>query len=93
MAQRKQVTILYSYDEGWIGGTYYIQSLIQCLSLLPHHQQPNLIILCTSETEFKQIENTGYPYLKKWARKNVIKISAALYFAEIDNPAAMPAST
>lgn len=66
MAQRKQVTILYSYDEGWIGGTYYIQSLIQSLSLLPDAQQPDLIILCPSDVEFKQIENTGYKHLKKW---------------------------
>jgi glycosyltransferase involved in cell wall biosynthesis len=64
--ERKQIAIIYSYNEGWIGGTYYIQNLVQSLTLLDDHLKPNLIILCDSDEEFKQIQVTGYPYLKKW---------------------------
>jgi glycosyltransferase involved in cell wall biosynthesis len=66
MAERKKIAIIYSYNEGWIGGTYYIQSLIQSLLLLDDARKPNLVILCDSDREFAQIAQTGYPYLEKW---------------------------
>ena len=66
MAARKQLVIIYSYNEGWIGGTYYIQSLVQSLTLLEDDKKPNLIILCNTDEEFCQIQQTGYPYLTWW---------------------------
>lgn len=66
MAARKQIAIIYSYNEGWIGGTYYIQSLIQSLNILDDARKPHLVILCDADKEFAQIQQTDYPYLEKW---------------------------
>ena len=41
MAKRIKVGIIYSYDENWIGGTYYYQNLIQSLNLLPERRKPS----------------------------------------------------
>lgn len=65
MAERKNIALFFSYNEGWIGGTYYILSLIQALNLLRDESKPNLIIVCTTEDEYLLAKQTGYPYLTK----------------------------
>lgn len=64
MAKRVKIGIIYSYDEGWIAGSYYILNLIHSLNLLEDNVKPELVILTTSIKEFDSLRlNTKYPYL------------------------------
>ena len=63
MAKRIKVGIIYSYDENWIGGTYYYQNLIQSLNLLPDTRKPELVILSESRSSFDSIKTFKYPYI------------------------------
>lgn len=63
MAKRIKVGIIYSYDENWIGGTYYYQNLIQSLRLLTDTQKPHLVILSSSIASFDSIKELNYPFI------------------------------
>lgn len=63
MAERIIVGIIYSYDENWIGGTYYYQNLIQSLNLLPDTRKPHLVILSNSIASFDSIKVLNYPFI------------------------------
>ena len=63
MAQRIKVGIIYSYDENWIGGTYYYQNLIQSLKLLPDTRKPHLVILSNGMSSFDSIKAFNYPFI------------------------------
>lgn len=63
MGKRIKIGIIYSYDENWIGGTYYYQNLIQSLNLLPNDKKPHLVILSNSLSSFDSIKKFNYPYI------------------------------
>lgn len=63
MAKRIKVGIVYSYDENWIGGTYYYQNLIQSLNLLPDKKKPHLVILSNNVASFDSIKALSYPFI------------------------------
>lgn len=63
MAKRIKVGIIYSYDENWIGGTYYYQNLIQSLNLLPDTRKPHLIVLSNNVASFESIKELNYPFI------------------------------
>ena len=63
MAKRIKVGIIYSYDENWIGGTYYYQNLIQSLNLLPDLKKPHLFILSSNVASFDSIKELNYPFI------------------------------
>lgn len=60
---RKKVGILFSYSEGWIGGSYYFINLVHALNKLNDDQKPHVIIVSESEAALDIIKQTGYPYL------------------------------
>ncbi|SFF15546.1 glycosyltransferase family 4 protein [Flavobacterium xueshanense] len=65
MAQGKRVGIIYSYNEDWIGGAYYIQNLIRSLNYLPKIEQIQLHILASDKQAFEELKKvTGYPKMK-----------------------------
>ncbi|MFV5698674.1 glycosyltransferase family 4 protein [Flavobacterium sp. ZT3R17] len=65
MAQGKRVGIIYSYNEDWIGGAYYIQNLIRSLNYLPKREQIQLHILTSDKRAFEELKKvTGYPKMK-----------------------------
>lgn len=65
MAQGKRVGIIYSYNEDWIGGAYYIQNLIRSLNYLPKTEQIQLHILANDKLVFEELKKvTGYPKMK-----------------------------
>ncbi|HEX8517698.1 MAG TPA: glycosyltransferase [Bacteroidia bacterium] len=65
MAERHKIGLIYSYDEGWIAGAYYIANLIHALNLLEDPVKPELVIISYSENEFESLQKTtNYPYLK-----------------------------
>lgn len=63
MANRKKIGLIYSNNENWIGGTYYILNLIHALNKLNDGEKPELIVFCETESEFNQIKQTNYPHL------------------------------
>ncbi|MBK8350458.1 MAG: hypothetical protein IPL21_01785 [Saprospirales bacterium] len=65
MAERKNIAIFFSYNEAWIGGTYYILSLIHALNTLTENKKPKLFIVCANDDEYKIIQKTNYPFLEK----------------------------
>lgn len=65
MAQGKRIGIIYSYNEDWIGGAYYIQNLIRSLNYLPKTEQIQLHILASDKQVFEELKKvTGYPKMK-----------------------------
>lgn len=63
MAKRIKIGLIYSYDENWIGGTYYYQNLIQSLNLLPNNEKPHLVILSKSIASLDSIKELNYPFI------------------------------
>jgi glycosyltransferase involved in cell wall biosynthesis len=63
MAERKQITLLYQYDDNWIGGTYYILNIIRALNVLDDAEKPYLQILYNSEESIDFITELNYPYI------------------------------
>jgi len=65
MAKRKRIGLIYSYDEQWIAGSYYIQNLIFGLKTLDAESQPELIIFSEDKKNYEElIRHTNYPYIK-----------------------------
>lgn len=63
MAERKHITLVYQYNDDWIGGTYYIQNIIRALNLLEDKMKPVLLILHDSNSSVEVIQNFNYPYI------------------------------
>jgi glycosyltransferase involved in cell wall biosynthesis len=64
MDKRIKLGLIYSYDEGWIAGAYYIENLIHALNTLPDDQKPEICIFGYKEQDFQYLQNrTLYPYL------------------------------
>ncbi len=61
---RKKIGILFSYSEGWIGGTYYFMNLVHALHSLQDEEKPLVVILSENKASFEKIKETGYPYLE-----------------------------
>src|SRR5579859_941313 len=63
MAKRKEIGLIYSYNENWIGGTYYISNLIRALQRVEEIRKPHIHIISNTREEYDQlVEATGYPY-------------------------------
>jgi len=64
MAKKTRLGIIYSYNENWIGGTYYIHNLLKALLTLPYELRPNITVLTETTDTFVKLQNeTGYPNL------------------------------
>lgn len=63
MAKRIRIALNYSYDENWIGGTYYIENLIFALNALKDEEKPQLIIIADEITYHRLIEKIHYPFM------------------------------
>ncbi|MEZ5053465.1 MAG: glycosyltransferase [Chitinophagales bacterium] len=77
MVSRKNIALFFSYNEGWIGGTYYILSLIHALNQLPDDEKPHITIVCNNEEEYLVAVQTHYPYLSKHLNN---ELKTQLYF-------------
>ena len=63
MGTRKRLGLIFSYDEQWIGGTYYSINLIESFNTLSEEQKPEVIVF-SNETDFARLrKETIYPYL------------------------------
>ncbi|MGN7986699.1 glycosyltransferase [Pedobacter sp. 22226] len=64
MVKRLKIGISYNYDEGWIGGTYYIDNLVRALDTLMDVEKPNIVVITAKKTYFDILKQaTAYPYL------------------------------
>ncbi|MCX2432363.1 glycosyltransferase [Pedobacter sp. GR22-10] len=63
MAERKQITLIYSYNDNWIGGTYYILNIIKALNTLDDDLKPLLLILHSKKSSISPINEISYPYI------------------------------
>jgi glycosyltransferase involved in cell wall biosynthesis len=64
MAERRKVGIIYHYNEGWIGGVYYVQNLIKALGKLPEEKQPEVFAICADLKSFEILQkSTSYHFL------------------------------
>jgi glycosyltransferase involved in cell wall biosynthesis len=61
--KRKKIALIFSYNEQWIGGTYYITNLIAAIGILPDKDQPELIILSDKKDFHYLCTTVNYPYL------------------------------
>jgi len=69
MAKRRSIALTYTYNDDWIGGTYYIQNLIACLSYVEDRRKPALVIVTEDNKYFEELKKiTSYPYLYKWSK-------------------------
>ncbi len=62
--ERQKIGLIFSYDEGWIAGSYYILNLIYALDTLPDNEKPKLIVYSSGEKEFDRVKATNYPYFE-----------------------------
>ena len=60
---RKNIGLIFSYDEHWIGGTYYIFNLVHALNGLEDRIKPNLIIFSNPKDFDILSKDTQYPFL------------------------------
>jgi glycosyltransferase involved in cell wall biosynthesis len=63
MAQKLTIGLIFSNNENWIGGTYYILNLVQAFHSLPFEEQPNLVVFIDKPEDAKLIQATRYPNL------------------------------
>lgn len=64
MAKRLKLGIIFSVNDAWIGGTYYILNLISALKTLPEINQPIITILSKNESDYLIAKETDYAFLK-----------------------------
>lgn len=64
MRKRIRLGLIFSVDENWIGGSYYILNLISALATLPDKKQPVITILSKRESDLEAAKQTGYKHLK-----------------------------
>lgn len=64
MGKRKQLGLIFDYNEGWIGGTYYLLNLVNALNVLQDDVKPFITVISTTKAGYEYIKvETGYPYL------------------------------
>jgi glycosyltransferase involved in cell wall biosynthesis len=63
VGHRKRLGLIFSYNDQWIGGTYYTINLIQAFKVLAQEQQPEIIVF-SNPADFNRLKNeTNYPHL------------------------------
>jgi glycosyltransferase involved in cell wall biosynthesis len=63
MAERKRVGIIFSYQEKWVAGAYYILNLVHALNTLPDAEKPHITACIENDSDKAHLLDTGYPYL------------------------------
>ena len=61
MTRPIRLGLMYSYREGWIGGSYYLLNLISALKRLDKRDRPDLTVLAFADNEIDQVRALDYP--------------------------------
>jgi glycosyltransferase involved in cell wall biosynthesis len=65
MVKRKRLGLVYSYNENWVAGSYYILNIIHALNTVEDKLKPEVILLTNSQENFEKVKTeTQYPYIK-----------------------------
>ena len=75
MAKRKRVGIIFSYQEKWVAGAYYVLNLVHALNALPDDEKPHIVGCIENDKDRQHLLGTQYPYLS---------------FANVNQPRAFP---
>ncbi|KJS40915.1 MAG: hypothetical protein VR71_20705 [Roseovarius sp. BRH_c41] len=59
-----QVGLSFDLNENWIGGSYYIRSLVSAFALLPADEQPMLTLISRNKDSVSFIQEVGYTKLQ-----------------------------
>lgn len=62
MGKRTKVGICFSYNENWIGGTYYITNVIEALKIVPDSIMPEIYFISENQKDLDSVKKTEYPY-------------------------------
>ncbi len=64
MVQRTRIGLIFSYNENWIAGAYYILNIINALNVLKDELRPQIVIISETYNNFLIAKKeTNYPYL------------------------------
>ena len=61
--RRLKLGIIFSENENWIGGSYYLLNLISSFNYLPDVKQPEVIIISDKKSDFNFVMQTNYRHL------------------------------
>jgi len=64
MGKRTKLGIYFSYNENWIGGTYYIINIIEALKTIPDNDLPKIYFISENHKDLEIIKEINYPYAK-----------------------------
>ena len=64
MNKGKHISLIYQYNDKWIGGTYYILNIIRALNFLNEDQKPFLTIYYSQGSSLVDLENINYPKIE-----------------------------
>jgi glycosyltransferase involved in cell wall biosynthesis len=78
MDERKQINLIYQYNDKWIGGTYYMLNIIKALDHLPNDKKPKLVIYHDQQTPLAELQQIAYPYMEYVNFKNKLKFLFAV---------------
>lgn len=63
MVERKHITLVFTHNSNWIGGTYYILNIIRSFKFLDDINQPQLTIVYDDKTGCDAVKELNYPYI------------------------------
>jgi len=64
MGKRIKLGLIFTFNENWIGGTYYLINLVSSLKYLPREKQPKIVILSNNISDFHIIDRIGYYHVE-----------------------------
>lgn len=68
MGKRLKIGLIFSYNEHWIAGSYYVMNLIQALKGVDDQKKPILTIISTDE-DYQKLKELDYPYINLFQPK------------------------
>ncbi len=64
MAERTRIGLIFSYDENWIAGAYYMLNIIHAINTGEDSLKPHIVLLSNKAENFNIVQTeTNYPYL------------------------------
>lgn len=64
MATRKKIGLVFTYDDEWIAGSYYILNIIKALREVDDKDKPFITVFYWNEAELSHVKSIEYPYIQ-----------------------------
>ena len=62
--KRKTIGLVFTGNENWVGGLYYIVNIIKAIALLPKNNQPKIILLYDKSTPEDLLNEVNFDFVK-----------------------------